>query len=53
MAKQIKVNNDTHKLLTKTSNITGISIGKIVDNLVKDKSEQDIVRNIIKKMKKH
>lgn len=50
--KTIKVNENTYKILIKTSNLTGIGISEIVQNLVKDKVNENILKNLIDKMKK-
>lgn len=52
MTKIIRVNEITHKILTETSNITGMGIGEIVDSLVKDKASKDVVKELIARMKK-
>ena len=50
--KTIKVNENTYKILIKTSNLTGIGIGEIVQNLVRDKVNENVLKNLIDKMKK-
>lgn len=50
--KTIKVNENTYKILIKTSNLTGIGISEIVQNLVKDKVNENVLKNLIDKMKK-
>ena len=50
--KTIKVNENTYKILIKTSNLTGIGISEIVQNLVKDKVNENILKNLIDKIKK-
>lgn len=52
MTKIIRVNENTHKILSETSNLTGMSIGEIVDRIVKDKSNKDFVKELIAMMKR-
>ena len=44
--KTIKVNENTYKILIKTSNLTGIGISEIVQNLVKDKVNENILKKL-------
>ena len=52
MSKMIRVSEKTHKILSESSSLTGISIGEIVDRLVEEKTSKDVVRELIARMRK-
>ena len=52
MSKMIRVSEKTHKVLSESSNLTGISVGEILDNLIEEKTSKDIIRTLIGRMRK-
>lgn len=52
MSKMIRVSEKTHKVLSESSYLTGISIGEIVDRLVEEKTSKNIIRTLINRMRK-
>lgn len=51
-SKTIRISNDTYALLQSMSYITGVPIKDIVDNIIRDRMKQDIVKQLNEKMKK-
>jgi hypothetical protein len=46
--KAIKVSKNTHRLLSETSEITGLSINKILSVILEKKNASDLIKNILK-----